>query len=534
MGLNIYDNWLEVVSSVHQTGYSEVTVQRRGGAVATFPAGTAVVNYGPAGDSAITIAGEGTPSPRIDFTTHQATFTADALENRSLVQTLLARFGNLDGSYGLTGDVFGIGIGDYTAGNYLRYDSGNGFLVQAGSGGINIDAAGIGITVGATEDSVRAYRFTNGTDVISLLFSTEDAGLWRTTLKGKNSVGRDTTINIRADRQTSQIATVFLAAAKESLEVGAALSLSFDGTNATLTIEAAQGTTLSGAVFVTVDGTSGGYVAGATSDVQWYRSAANTWRTPDSVTIDGALNVGSATGAAVGIRMADSSGSTSVTAHTGSVYQILQLNGASLALYVSGVLNAELTSGLLTLGVADTISGELHINRRDAGTATGIDALTLRRYSSGTPAAGLGVQIQFAVESTAQIRTTGYVLSDWVNATDATREGRLRLYAEGNAGAREVIRIESGGAAAMLSFFAVAAVTRAAAYTQTYSATSKTVANITAVDPATYGAGANGYSTGAMAAAVHAECIALRADIVAIKNNITAIIDDLQAYGLMQ
>lgn len=39
------------------------------------------------------------------------------------------------------------------------------------------------------------------------------------------------------------------------------------------------------------DGATGGLRAGAGSDVVWYRTAADTWRTPDSVTIDGVLTV---------------------------------------------------------------------------------------------------------------------------------------------------------------------------------------------------------------------------------------------------
>jgi hypothetical protein len=39
------------------------------------------------------------------------------------------------------------------------------------------------------------------------------------------------------------------------------------------------------------DGSAYGLYAGATQDVQWYRSAADVWRTPDSLTIDANLTV---------------------------------------------------------------------------------------------------------------------------------------------------------------------------------------------------------------------------------------------------
>jgi len=49
-----------------------------------------------------------------------------------------------------------------------------------------------------------------------------------------------------------------------------------------------------------LDGAGGGYYAGASDDVQFYRSAADLWRTPDSLTVDGGVNVGTASGAAAG------------------------------------------------------------------------------------------------------------------------------------------------------------------------------------------------------------------------------------------
>jgi hypothetical protein len=45
-------------------------------------------------------------------------------------------------------------------------------------------------------------------------------------------------------------------------------------------------------------GITGGLLVGG--DVQWYRSAADVWRTPDSVTIDAGLNIGTATAAVTG------------------------------------------------------------------------------------------------------------------------------------------------------------------------------------------------------------------------------------------
>lgn len=85
-----------------------------------------------------------------------------------------------------------------------------------------------------------------------------------------------------------------------------------------------------------------------------------------------------------------------------------------------------------------------------------------------------------------------------------------------------------------VGLYGVTPVVRASAYTQTYSTTSRTHENVTAVNPAAYGAGANGYSTAAMAQAIHAEVIALRADLINVKNVLNSVIDDSQAIGIAQ
>lgn len=55
------------------------------------------------------------------------------------------------------------------------------------------------------------------------------------------------------------------------------------------------------------DGSTGGVFAGSSTDVQWYRNAADVWRTPDSVIADGYLEAnGSNSG--VGIKMTRASG----------------------------------------------------------------------------------------------------------------------------------------------------------------------------------------------------------------------------------
>lgn len=57
----------------------------------------------------------------------------------------------------------------------------------------------------------------------------------------------------------------------------------------------------SAGVYVRVDGSGGGLYAGAHDDVQWYQNAEHVWRTPDSVMVDGGLNLNSSRTLAAGV-----------------------------------------------------------------------------------------------------------------------------------------------------------------------------------------------------------------------------------------
>jgi hypothetical protein len=159
VGLSIYDNWLEVVSSVHQVGYSDVTVQRRGGWPATFPAGTAIVNYGQSGSSVLRLIGEGNNAPYIDMVSHGAVFGTGPIESRTLFHELHARIGNLDGVYGVVTDTYGAGFGQYGAASksWISVDEVNGLrLGNNTTVRVSVTASGI-LTI---NDSAGAAVFT--------------------------------------------------------------------------------------------------------------------------------------------------------------------------------------------------------------------------------------------------------------------------------------------------------------------------------------------------------------------------------------
>ena len=79
-----------------------------------------------------------------------------------------------------------------------------------------------------------------------------------------------------------------------------------------------EGNTIASGKFLTAltDGNTGGLRAGSGSDVLFYRGGADAWRTPDSMTIDIGLNVGTASGAVAGeVRSSAGLRPDSVTTH---------------------------------------------------------------------------------------------------------------------------------------------------------------------------------------------------------------------------
>lgn len=137
-GSAVTDSWMTVTAVSSAAGVTDATCTLNSGtASATIKAGTAVVDYGPTGSGFITLSADGAvgSSANMSIATHAgAPWTT---------QTLVARIGNLNGSYGIASDSYGLGFGNYTAGNYLRYDSTNGLILKGGGGKVNITDGGL-------------------------------------------------------------------------------------------------------------------------------------------------------------------------------------------------------------------------------------------------------------------------------------------------------------------------------------------------------------------------------------------------------
>ena len=122
-------------------------------------------------------------------------------------------------------------------------------------------------------------------------------------------------------------------------------------------------------------------------------------------------------------------------------------NNASATIASTGEITIEGTS---TGAVAS-------FKARDALTTSGVTGLLLTHNSSGTPGAGFGVTLSFALETTTTENTTA--ADDdvtWTTATHASRAARRSFYIYDTA-AREALRIEASGSAAMIGFLGASA-----------------------------------------------------------------------------
>lgn len=84
-------------------------------------------------------------TPRIQIIKQGAAYNA---------QTETVRIGDLNGSFGIATELYGVGIGDYSGGNYFRYDTTNGLVVKGGGGNVQIDNNGLTLSGGQSNPNM--------------------------------------------------------------------------------------------------------------------------------------------------------------------------------------------------------------------------------------------------------------------------------------------------------------------------------------------------------------------------------------------
>lgn len=149
--------YLQVGSLVSGTTYN-VTRNLDGSGANAWPQGHVYVIRGQSGDGNIQFDAQ-TGGPRISIFTQGATYNAE---------TEVFRAGDLDGWGPYSSTVYGVAIGDYSGGDYLRYDPSNGMEIGGdGSGVTNIDGGNIqSNSVAATQiaaNTITASEIASGT-----------------------------------------------------------------------------------------------------------------------------------------------------------------------------------------------------------------------------------------------------------------------------------------------------------------------------------------------------------------------------------
>ncbi len=200
--------------------------------------------------------------------------------------------------------------------------------------------------------------------------------------------------------------------------------------------------------------------------------------------------------------------------------------------YLAGKLGLNITAPavrLHTVETTTTTNAALEVARLEARVSTA---------STGS-SAGFGPQVTLYGESATDTnyRQMADLTATWATATDASRKARVVLNAWDTA-AREALRVEASGSAAMIGFLGASAVARPAAYTQTYSTADRTLGAYTS-DPES---GAYTGIDNAQVGTVYAQLTDLNSLRTAYENLrvfaedlaqlVNALLDDAQAYGL--
>jgi hypothetical protein len=150
-GSSLVNVWMTVQSvGADLGGYREYNCVVGSGGSATVQKGMAVVNYGSPGASILQLQA-GTIS-RLRVATHST--------DPWTTQTNMVVLGDLYDTYGAgTNHRYGLGLGDYSSGNYLSFnaDGSNSFELQTSDGGLRI--APTGITLYDNADNVNFVTF---------------------------------------------------------------------------------------------------------------------------------------------------------------------------------------------------------------------------------------------------------------------------------------------------------------------------------------------------------------------------------------
>jgi len=158
------DAWLTVSSVSDQTTFWRYVCTKSSPAAGTnytFQAGAAIVNYGQTGQGFLYLTADDADGPFYSVRTHAGSPWSAATER--------LRLGNLKNAYGVgANNRYGIGLGDFSGGNYMMYNPTDSFVIKVGGGEVLIGATGISLKTGSAV--ANSITFVNGATVIGKEF----------------------------------------------------------------------------------------------------------------------------------------------------------------------------------------------------------------------------------------------------------------------------------------------------------------------------------------------------------------------------
>lgn len=218
-GTEVVDVWATCGTVGSAAGVSTTTATlNSGGTGKTLQEGATVVNYGVSGQGMVFLEagdpGDATaPVGRLRISTHAgAPWTT---------QTNQVVLGDMYNQYGAsTNHRYGIGIGDYSGGNYLSYnaETADTFMISSGGGKVRMDGGGIEIEVGGTVSDPTSYKFYESSvdDVTGGLGAYSDTTDYVELWAGITDNVRNSKVYIAGRAGSSRNANVYLVATGRS------------------------------------------------------------------------------------------------------------------------------------------------------------------------------------------------------------------------------------------------------------------------------------------------------------------------------
>lgn len=164
-GTILIDNWITTDFAVNYGSYTSYKATVVSGTPGSLMVGMAVEDYGPSGTGYITLSTDGTigSSANITIATHAGSPWS--------AQTIMARLGNLNNSYGQSTDVYGVGLGTYgvaSKSSVVVLDTGISLYVNT-TERIGLTSAGVLTIKDSAGNAVLTFDASSGAEITKKL-----------------------------------------------------------------------------------------------------------------------------------------------------------------------------------------------------------------------------------------------------------------------------------------------------------------------------------------------------------------------------